>query len=556
MADHGGGRLELGLDHLGGARLREGVARGLGVGAGQDRHVRAHRPDRADHQARPVHLGQRHHHQRGARDARLLEQARLGRVAEQARYAARAQAPHDVGIALDDHVAHAERLESLPHRAAHPPEPAEHHVLRLARLARGARLCRGHPPQAGDHRRRRAHQGRIDEDRDQGRRQRRVVDVRAHVSRAARHLDEDERELADLGEPDPDQQRGPEGPPEEPDHQRPQEELADHHHQHHGDEERNVRHEARRIDERPDGHEEERHEHVAERQEPRERLVRVLRTVDDEPGQERAEGQREARGLGERGGAQAHREGHQEEHLVAVHPGRAGHQRRDDARGHVAGRHQQQQGPPQRARDGGEPSRVEGAQGRDDHDEDHHREILDERDADHDAPVPRVQLAPVQQEARQHHGAGHRDHHPDHRALEQGPAHQARDGHAHRHRERDAERAAEQGDPLHAQEVVQGELDADREHEQDHADLGEQLEGVQVRDGGPGGERADQDAAQHVAQDQGLAGQPGEGAAGHRGQEDVGEIPEKGRFGEHGQVSHRRATGTKRRRILQTEVTP
>src|SRR5574338_522627 len=68
---------------------------------------------------------------------------------------------------------------------------------------------------------------------------RRAITAGAHVSRAARHLDEDERELADLGEPDPDQQRGPERPPEQPDHQRPQEELADHDHQHHGDEERN-----------------------------------------------------------------------------------------------------------------------------------------------------------------------------------------------------------------------------------------------------------------------------------------------------------------------------
>ena len=58
---------------------------------------------------------------------------------------------------------------------------------------------------------------------------------------------------------------------------------------------------------------------------------------------------------------------------------------------------------------------------------------------------------------------------------------------------------------------------------------------------GPGVKRADQDAAQHVAEDQRLAREPRERAAHHRGHEHVGEIAEEDRLADHAQVSHPRA---------------
>ena len=76
-------------------------------------------------------------------------------------------------------------------------------------------------------------------------------------------------------------------------------------------------------------------------------------------------------------------------------------------------------------------------------------------------------------------------------------------------------------------EVAQRELDADAEHQQDHPDLGEQLEGVDVGDGGPRGERADQDPPDHVAEDQRLPRQPGHRATEHGGDEPVGRSRKK-----------------------------
>ncbi len=60
-------------------------------------------------------------------------------------------------------------------------------------------------------------------------------------------------------------------------------------------------------------------------------------------------------------------------------------------------------------------------------------------------------------------------------------------------RRADAERAPEEGHPAHPGELAQRELDPDGEHQQDDPDLREQLEGVDVGDGGARGERPDED---------------------------------------------------------------
>ena len=77
----------------------------------------------------------------------------------------------------------------------------------------------------------------------------------------------------------------------------------------------------------PIGDEEQRDEGVAQRQESRQRLVRVVRAVDDEPREERAERERQPGGLGEGRRPEPDREGDEQEHLVAVHPGHPRHQR-------------------------------------------------------------------------------------------------------------------------------------------------------------------------------------------------------------------------------------
>jgi hypothetical protein len=122
------------------------------------------------------------------------------------------------------------------------------------------------------------------------------------------------------------------------------------------------------------------------------------------------------------------------------------------------------------------------------------------------------------------------------------------DSQAQGDRQQDAERPANHGHPLDPQEIAQRELDADREHQQDDADLGEQLEGVDVRHRRARRQRAHQDAAQDVAQDHRLTRQPRDPAADDRGEEHVGEILEEARVSRHRQgpwPGHRPADGVR-----------
>ena len=106
---------------------------------------------------------------------------------------------------------------------------------------------------------------------------------------------------------------------------------------------------------------------------------------------------------------------------------------------------------------------------------------------------------------------------------------------AHPDGQQDSQRVAEQGYPFLPQQVVQGELDADGEHQEDDPDFREELEGVYVGDGGTGREGTDEDAAQDVAKNQRLAGRPRQRAAQDGGDEDVGEVAKENRLGGHGE---------------------
>ena len=95
---------------------------------------------------------------------------------------------------------------------------------------------------------------------------------------------------------------------------------------------------------------------------------------------------------------------------------------------------------------------------------------------------------------------------------------------------------AQDGHPLHAHQVLERELDPDREHQQDDSDLREDLEGVDVGDGRARRQRADEDPAHDVAEDERLAQQPGQHAAEHGSGEDVGKIPKERGVRHHGRA--------------------
>ena len=290
VADQRRRGLQLRLDRLGGALLREPVPPGKVVSARQDRDRRIERAHAPHREARPVGLGDRQDHQRGVLGLGSGQDDPLRRVAEHGGHASRAEALDDVRVGLDHDIRHAESLQRFADGAPDTAEAAQDDVA-------GERLSRAQAP----HRSRRVGQARpsdpardepdergVEQDRHEGRRERRVVYVGADVARLPRHLDQDEGEFADLGEPDAHEERGPQRLTEEkgdggPDHPLAQDDEADERGQ-----ERDVRDDHARVDQGADRDEEEGDERVADRQEARERLVRVVRLVDEQPRQERA----------------------------------------------------------------------------------------------------------------------------------------------------------------------------------------------------------------------------------------------------------------------------
>ncbi len=105
---------------------------------------------------------------------------------------------------------------------------------------------------------------------------------------------------------------------------------------------------------------------------------------------------------------------------------------------------------------------------------------------------------------------------------------------ANDHRKQNAERAAAQGDPFHAQQVGDGKFHADGKHQQDYADFGEHFEGVQVGDFQAGSEGADEDAAEDESEDERKLHAAGEQAADDGGEKNESKIAEENWTGFHG----------------------
>ena len=78
---------------------------------------------------------------------------------------------------------------------------------------------------------------------------------------------------------------------------------------------------------------------------------------------------------------------------------------------------------------------------------------------------------PLLQRAQQHHGAGHRQRQAEHQSGAQRPAKRPGQAQAEQRRENDLRDRAGDGDRPHRQQVLQREMHADAEHQEDDADL-------------------------------------------------------------------------------------
>ncbi len=161
------------------------------------------------------------------------------------------------------------------------------------------------------------------------------------------------------------------------------------------------------------------------------------------------------------------------------------------------------------------------------------REVLDDENADDHAAVARAELPAVGQEARGDHRGLHAERGADRERDDGRPAQLPADAGRQRDERGEPGGSAGEREPLHAQEVGQRQLDAEREHQENDADLGQELEGLDVRDHRPRREGPDQEAGEDVAQDQRLAREARERATHDGGEENVGEVPEDRLIGYH-----------------------
>ncbi len=136
----------------------------------------------------------------------------------------------------------------------------------------------------------------------------------------------------------------------------------------------------------------------------------------------------------------------------------------------------------------------------------HHGEVLDHQPADRDAPARRLEDVMVLQGAHQHDRAGDRERQAEDEARQMRPAQHPGEARAHQRGDGDLADRARHGDAGDRQQVLQREMQADAEHQQDDADLGQLgskrgigLEARRVR--------THQDAGQQIA-DQRLHAQP------------------------------------------------
>jgi len=137
---------------------------------------------------------------------------------------------------------------------------------------------------------------------------------------------------------------------------------------------------------------------------------------------------------------------------------------------------------------------------RQEHERQHHRDVLDDQPADGDAATLRRDEAPLLECAQEYDGARDREGEAEDDAGFPGPAQPAAEQRAHQRRGADLRDGAGQRDRPHGEQLPEREVHADAEHEQDHADFGQLVRDRLVGDES-WREGADGDAGDEVTDD-------------------------------------------------------
>ncbi len=107
------------------------------------------------------------------------------------------------------------------------------------------------------------------------------------------------------------------------------------------------------------------------------------------------------------------------------------------------------------------------------HQRQHHREILDDQPANRDAPFPGLDQPPLLHRAQEHHGGRDGECKAEDESRPGRPAEEPGEPHAEQRCAGDLDHGARQGDRTHGHEIRKREVQADAEHQEDHADFGE-----------------------------------------------------------------------------------
>ena len=137
-------------------------------------------------------------------------------------------------------------------------------------------------------------------------------------------------------------------------------------------------------------------------------------------------------------------------------------------------------------------------------DQDDSREVLHNEHAKQDPAMRGGDLAPVEERLEDHHGAADRDDAAEEGALRKWPTKDGSQSEAGSHRQGHLHRRAQERDVLDAGKVLEGELDTQGEHQEDHPDLGQGGDLRAVADEARG-KGADHHPGQQVAHDHRLA---------------------------------------------------
>ena len=107
------------------------------------------------------------------------------------------------------------------------------------------------------------------------------------------------------------------------------------------------------------------------------------------------------------------------------------------------------------------------------HERKDHGEVLDDQPAHGDAAHGRLDQVSFLERLQQHHGARHGNAEPEDDAVAEIPSPDVGKPHAEQRGEDDLADRPGNGDAAHRQQVRSREMQADAEHQQDHADLGQ-----------------------------------------------------------------------------------